>query len=432
MSDDGVAQWRELLGSDGVLTGAGVRAFAADGVLPQCVLFPARVEELSRCVAAAGDRGLAIMPVGNGTQLGLGLPPRQYDLALSTRRLCSVLAHEASDMTVTVQAGTTLAELNAALAPAEQRLPLDPPHPDRLTIGALIATDASGPLRLSQGKVRDLLIGIKVVLADGTLVSGGGRVVKNVAGYDLMKLFTGSWGTLGTIVEATFKVRPCPEVEAAFVVAADGGGDAIACATALLSAPLVPLYLEALNHTAATALECGLDGSAVVIGCGGSAAEIEVQRARLTAAVGRRQVHTFAGADAVRLSAALRDDPARGTCGCKMSLLPSRLAPTLVRIEAEADRRSMPLAWLSHVGSGVACIRFSEAGEDSLPSFAQWLRALVREARGWVVFDVLPASLKTTIDPWGDDVPGIELMKGIKATLDPHGRLSPGRFVGGI
>ena len=136
--------------------------FAIDRCLPQRVELPATVDELARCAASAHAAGLAIIPVGNGTQLHIGRPPARYDLALSTRQLNHVLAHEAADMTVTVEAGVTVAALNAALAPARQRLPLDPPHPEHTTIGALIATDASGPLRLSNGKVRDLLIGITV------------------------------------------------------------------------------------------------------------------------------------------------------------------------------------------------------------------------------------------------------------------------------
>jgi len=203
-----VARFVGLAGTPAVVTASDVlTAFTVDGCAPCCVLFPSTAEDLSRCVAAADAAGLALIPAGNGTQLHIGHAPQRYDVALSTRRLRRIVAHEAADMTVSVEAGLTLAELNAALAAAGQRLPLDPPYPEHTTIGALIATDACGPLRLSQGKVRDLLIGVTVVLADGSVVKGGGRVVKNVAGYDLMKLFTGSFGTLGIVTEATFKIR---------------------------------------------------------------------------------------------------------------------------------------------------------------------------------------------------------------------------------
>jgi len=212
-----VESFAQLVECTAVVRNAG-GAFAVDEHTPPYVALPTTIDELARCVAAAHAADLAVIPAGNGSQLHVGRAPTRYDLALSTQKLTRVLAHEAADMTVTVEAGITLAQLNALLASAGQRLPLDPPHPELTTIGGLIATDACGPLRLAHGKVRDLLIGVTVVLADGTPTHGGGRVVKNVAGYDLMKLFTGSFGTLGIVVEATFKLRPLPEHEAVFVL----------------------------------------------------------------------------------------------------------------------------------------------------------------------------------------------------------------------
>jgi glycolate oxidase FAD binding subunit len=431
---DIVARFTDLLGADAVVTGDTARAYAVDDRTPRCVVFPATVDELSRCAAAADQAGLAIIPVGNGTQLGIGRPPRQYDVALSTQRLRRVVAHEAADMTVTVQAGVTLVALNEVLATAAQRLPLDPPHPERTTIGALIATDASGPLRLSQGKVRDLLIGITVVLADGTVIKGGGRVVKNVAGYDLMKLFTGSFGTLGIIVEATFKVRPCPEHEAMFLLPAASTSAALEMATQVLVAPLAPLYVEVLNRSGAASV--GMDGPLVVVGCGGLAEEIAVQGERLEAHFGKQVVRACEAEDGRRLRTALRDFPADAgsPTGCKVSVLPSKLSDVLPRVEDEAARGGLDAAVLAHAGNGISWLRFDSAAaiNGAFPSFAEWLRTTVRAADGWVVFDALPLQLKERIDPWGQDAPGATLMRGIKNTLDPRGRLSPGRFVGGI
>ena len=439
------ACFRDLIGTDAVETRAAVRTFRIDDRVPQCVLFPSTVEQVSQCVAAADAAGLATIPAGNGTHLGVGLAPRAYDVALSTRRLRRVLAHEAADMTATVEAGVTLAELNDSLTAANQRLPVDPPHPEHMTIGGLIAGDASGPLRLAHGTVRDLLIGIKVVLADGTVVSGGGRVVKNVAGYDLMKLLTGSFGTLGIIVEATFKVRPRPEHTAVFVLPAATTAAAMSMAREVLAAPLDPSYVEALSGLAARHAGVATDGAAVVVGCEGSAAEIDTQRARLQACFAELAMQTCVPSEATRLTTALRDFPTdalatvaaaarRESYGCTLSMLPSRLATLLSGIEAEGTRQHFEPAMLSHVGNGVAIVRFSAAADrtDALPPFAAWLRSLVREAGGFVVFDALPAAHKVVVDPWGAQVPGLDLMRGIKQTLDPNGRLSPGRFVGGI
>jgi glycolate oxidase FAD binding subunit len=416
--------------------------FAVDGYAPRSVVVPATLDEMTGCVAAAHAADHAVIPVGNGTQLHVGRPPARYDVAVSTRRLNRILAHEAADMTATVEAGITLGELNAALAPAGQRLPLDPPHPERTTIGALIATDASGPLRLSHGKVRDLLIGITVVLADGTLAHGGGRVVKNVAGYDLMKLFTGSFGTLGIIVEATFKLRPIPEHEIVAVLPTATIAAAVDLAVELLSAAVAPHYVEAVNQAGAACV--GVDAAAVIVGCGGTSEEVAVQRQRIEAHVGRDAMQVCSTGAAARLYAALRDFPAArtlplaarplgashdGACGCTVSVLPSQLGALLVCLEEEAARRDLEAAIVSHVGSGVAFIRFSGA---VAPPFAEWLRTTVRAAGGWTVFDLLPTELKDRIDPWGMEPPGMAVMRGIKQALDPSGRLSPGRFVGGI
>ncbi|MGD0949396.1 MAG: FAD-binding oxidoreductase [Candidatus Binatia bacterium] len=455
------APFSEVLPADGVATSdEAVGAFAVDGMIPQCVLFPETVDDLSRCLRVADQASLAVMPVGNGTQLGCGNLPQRYDVALSTRRLARLLAHEAADMTVTVEAGATLAEVNRALEPARQHLPLDPPQPEQTTVGAAIATDASGPLRLSQGKVRDLLIGVKVVLADGTLVKGGGRVVKNVAGYDLMKLFTGSFGTLGTVVEATFKLRPRPESEVLFAVPTRETGIAASLALEVLGASLAPSYVEALNQTAAAALDLG-DEPLLIVGCGGSEEEINIQSQRLQDLAGKQRVRTYAETEGAQIYCRLRDFPGAGflprlsreACpldtlgagseprrrgqgdgflGCKLSLLPSKLASVLSDIEAEAGAKKMNCAILSHVGSGIAYVRCGAADDDAVVQFAQRLRAAARQADGWAIFDVLPAHLRARLDTWDAEVPGISLMRGVKKVLDPKGRLSPGRFVGGI
>jgi len=422
---------RDLMATGAAVSDDAAATFAVDGRAPQCVVFPESVAQLSQCLAATARAGAAVIPAGNGTQLTTGGVPSRYDVAVSTRHLRRIVAHEAADMTVTVEAGATLAELNEALAATRQRLPLDPPHPARRTLGGVIAADACGPWRLSQGKVRDLLIGITVVLADGTIVHGGGRVVKNVAGYDLMKLFTGSYGTLGVIAEATFKVRPLPAREEVLCIPAQSGETAVTVALEVRAAPLAPQYVSAVNETAAQAI--GLERAAVLVGCAGDAEEVNVQRARANAVTGGIQL--CGETEGARLYSALRDWPAANdTCGgCRISVVPTQLAGVLGRIAREAVRHHLGAAIVAHVGNGVAVVRFIGApAGNALVALARWTRAQVRALGGWVVFDRLPAALKSEIDPWGTEAPGLALMRGIKQTLDPHGRLSPGRFVGGI
>src|SRR5713101_4660140 len=166
----------------------GRKRFAIDGREPQEVIFAESVAHVSEIVRVANEGRLAVAPVGRGAFLHLGGIPRRYDLALSLQRLDRIVDYQPPDMTVTVEAGMTLAQLQGLLGEHGQWLPIDPPLPEQATIGGIVATNLSGPARLSQGTIRDFLIGLRVVQADGTVIKGGGRVVKNVAGYDLPKL----------------------------------------------------------------------------------------------------------------------------------------------------------------------------------------------------------------------------------------------------
>ena len=186
---DADVEWRALAPDDD--------AFLVDGVRPRYVCTPASVDELSRAVRAASQTGATVIPWGGGTRMSIGFPPRAADLVVQTEKLREVVEYEPADLTVTVQAGMRLSDLQARLRAEGQMLALDPAAADRATIGGLIAANASGPLRLLYGTARDLVIGTRVVNADGVVSKAGGRVVKNVAGYDLNKLYVGSLGTVG-------------------------------------------------------------------------------------------------------------------------------------------------------------------------------------------------------------------------------------------
>jgi glycolate oxidase FAD binding subunit len=441
VSADAVRIVRDVLGDGAVAAGEAAGAFAVDGQVPQCVAYPETMDALSRCAAALHGGGLAVIPAGNGSHLHIGRPPRAYDVALSTRRMCRVVAHEAADLTVTVEAGCTLADLNDVLASAGQFLPLDPPHPEQRTVGSIIATDAWGPWRLEHGKVRDLLIGVTVVLASGTVVRGGGRVVKNVAGYDLMKLFAGSFGTLGIVVEATFKVRPQPAHTAVLVVPVDSVAKGTTLGLAAVDGPLAPQFVDVVNAAAGAQLE--LNGPALVVGCAGVMAEVDVQHQRMRTLPGVGDVRRVDAEEARQLYTALRDLPAdagdvtggeggAAVLGCALSVVPSRLADVLQRAEDEAARHRVELQVRAAVGVGTASVRCLGVTEEGAVRLAEWLGEATRAAAGWIRFDVLPTAWKARIDPWGAAPPGVALMRGVKRTLDPEARLSPGRFVGGI
>ncbi len=212
-------------------------ADAVAGVRPAVVVEPADEAGVAATLAHADREGLKVLPRCAGTQLGLGFPPTGGDVLLSTAGLNKVVEHAPGDLTVTVEAGVSLGALQEALAPAGQWLALDPALPPHATIGGIVATNASGPRRLRYGGVRDQIIGVRVVRADGTAAKGGGKVVKNVAGFDLPKLLTGSLGTLGVIVSATFRLYPLPAASRTVML------------TAPDPAPLCDLALKVIGST---------------------------------------------------------------------------------------------------------------------------------------------------------------------------------------
>jgi glycolate dehydrogenase FAD-binding subunit len=429
-----VTALREALGAEAVRDGEAVWRLSAAGAVPVCVVEPADVDQVVAAVGAAARQRLAVLPAGNGTHLGIGWPPAVPAAAVSTRRLAQILTHDAGDMTVRVQAGVTIEALNAALAEAGQWLPLDPPRAQAMTVGGMIAADRNGPLRLGYGGVRDWLIGVRAVMADGALVRGGGQVVKNVAGYDLPRLFAGSYGTLGVIVEATFKVRPLMAGMALCEWTAPSLPEALGRAQAVLAGDVQPVLLEAVNESAAEAL--GLDsGASLLIGCAGSPAHLDEQAARIAAlSDGAAARHASERGDA--LLRALREfsQPAdEDALVIRLSVLPTALAPLVAEIEAAAAAARVVAEIAAHAGNGVAwCQLLGAPDEPALIGVAEAARAAARRQSGWAVFESMPAELRGRLDPWGFDAPALAIMRRVKAALDPGALFSPGRFVGAV
>jgi glycolate oxidase FAD binding subunit len=342
-------------------------------------------------------------------------------------------------MTVTVEAGMTLARLQEVLGEHGQWLPIDPPLPERATIGGIIAANLSGPARLSQGTIRDFLIGLKVVQADGTVVKGGGRVVKNVAGYDLPKLYCGSFGTLGVIVEATFKVRPRPEAQTVLSFTFPSAEKAMELALRLLGSELQPFFLELTNFSPLREQSDKGGLYRLFIGLAGVTEEVSYQRARINEFISSQEtpIEEWEGENQHVLTQKLRDFPVAGTAAlrCKASLLPTQVATFCQSIEEEARLRGVLVQLLARAGNGVVYCRLLQsenvAPEQQL-SLVDWLRILARKLEGSVVVEALDPTLKDRLDVWGHVGGAFPLMKRLKETLDPQGILSPGRFVGGI
>ena len=416
--------WKEIVGLPFACRGED--ADAIGGARPGVVVRPGSVDEVQAVVRAAAARGAVIAPSGLGAHLGIGAPPRRLDVLLRLDRLDRVVDHQPADMTVTVQAGCPLARLQETLAAASQWLPLDPPLPERTTVGGLVAANLSGPLRASQGTVRDLLLGLRLVGADGALVSTGGRVVKNVAGYDLSKLHTGALGTLGVLVEATFKVRPCPAREAALVVACRTPADAGDTALALRDAWPV-LWLEAAG---AGGLADGPgDGAAAIAGVGGIAAEVDAGRARLEAIVAARGLRAAFVDDGAALRARLaRFDVEPAAAVLRAAVLPADVGTTMATIESAARAAGAAVRCLAHAASGV--VRVAVADAAAVAALVDVLRPGVERRGGALVVTRMQPGVD--VEPWGTTGPAHALMRGVKTALDPAGILAPGRHVGGI
>ena len=270
MDADLARRLASLVGDRHVLTGVECSPYVLEGRTPEAVVFPGSREEVGGVLVAAAGAGVPVTPWGGGTRISVGMPPARPGIVLSLKRLDRLVEHEPADLTATAEAGMTLAAFQAALGQRGQWLSLDPPNAREGTLGGILASNASGPRRHLYGTARDLLIGLTMVLADGSIVRGGGKVVKNVAGYDLPKLAIGSFGTLGVIVEATVKLRPRPDTDRLVVAWFERVKDAGAGARAIMASDLIPSALELADAEAVRALALGgREGAALLVGLDG-------------------------------------------------------------------------------------------------------------------------------------------------------------------
>jgi glycolate dehydrogenase FAD-binding subunit len=417
----------------GGLVEAAEGSYPVDGVAARFVARPRSVSEASQVLAAAAADGLAVAFAGGGSKLGLGNPPERVDLEVQTSGLGQVLEHAAGDLVVRAQAGVPLADLQAALAPAGQWLALDPPEP-RATVGGVVAANASGPRRLRYGTVRDLIIGITVVLADGTVAHAGGKVVKNVAGYDLAKLFCGSLGTLGMVVEAIFRLHPLPAATAVVTVQVESPTEAGRAVQRLRRSALEPSAAELVVG------ELGWPGRLTVV-FEGIQPGVKAQAAAAVELLG--QVGQAAVAGPGQTKAALNQLGAlpfeKTEFALKATFPPAELAGVLGDLVGGPPHFGGPVS--AHAATGVlwmaSGLREGDLPADS-PTFPTVVRAIT-EARerlaargGSLVVVKASPELKRAVDVWGPATDAIGLMRRVKERFDPDHRMSPGRFVGGI
>jgi glycolate oxidase FAD binding subunit len=433
---------RSIVGAQHVLTGVELSPYVVEGRTPEVAVFPGSVEEVSSVLALASEEEIRVTPWGGGTKMELGSPPQKLGLVLGLKRMNRLLEHEPGDLTATLQAGMTLETLQAALSPHGQWLSLDPAFPGRATLGGILATNASGPRRHLYGTARDLLIGITVVEADGALVHGGGRVVKNVAGYDLPKLYVGSFGTLGVIVELTVKLRPLPDDDRLVLVGFERLKECSQAARLLMGSDLIPSAVELLDGEALRGLGFSPShGGALLMGFDGLPEQVDWQAEetiRLFAGlgiVGHRLLDGVARDEAWR---AVREIGRRAfpepAAVVKLGVLPTQVVEVVEQAASAAQRDGLSAAFSAHLMVGIATGVLAGGRESAKPVVTvikEW-RDLVRSTGGHLVLEWAPLAVKEQVAAWDPPGPAFRIMERLKAKLDPKGILNPGRFVGGI
>jgi glycolate oxidase FAD binding subunit len=375
-------------------------------------------------LAWANERGLKVVPCGTRTKLDRGAPPTHCDILLDLSRISGVVEHAAGDMTVTVKAGTPLEELQAALAQAGQFLAVDPPVPG--TVGGLIATGDSGPRRLRYGGVRDLLLGLTFVRADGVVAKAGGKVVKNVAGYDLAKLFTGSLGTLGVVAEATFRLYPLPASSA--TVASEGVSieEAGRMVTSILDSTLVPTSLDYFSGEGEQTLAVRFESSP---------RSVEDQAMRALELVGStREAHVLAGEEENEVWRRFGEVTAtsEGDILARLVSTVTGLPPLLSAARGHSEQAGVGLSLRAHIGHGHALLRWHAPDAEAALALVSKARQEAEAAGANLVVWRAPAEVRARFDVWGDVGEGLSLMRRIKAQFDPQNTLNLGRFLGGI
>lgn len=401
--------------------------FALWGQTPREVAAPESVTDVQDVVRRAQGQG--IVPWGGGTRQHIGYAPERHDLALSTESLTAITDYQPADLTVTAQAGVTLAHLQSVLAEHGQWLPLDVACPERQTLGGIIAARADSLRRLSCGSVRDSLLGVAVVNAQGEVVKGGGKVVKNVAGYDLPKLYCGSWGTLGIVTEATFKVAPLPEASATVLLPLEAERNSEDVLDALLGSELEPSFLVLLNPAAAyDILEGGAISQYVAVGFDGSSEAVAWQLETVGYSEG------VLGADAAAsMRRRLRDFALQtAPMTAAFHILSSQVGAYSRMMEWTARRAGFGARVLSDAALGFVWAHFDPIKpEADWHAFYKDLADKAARVGGSFILERMPDALRAQDTPvWSPLLPDFALMRRLKQRLDPARMWNPGRFAG--
>jgi glycolate oxidase FAD binding subunit len=451
----------EIVGSSNVLTEpAQLAAYAVDGREPAAAVRPGSSEEAAEIVKLAAAETLAVIATGARTKLGIGLPPRQYDLGLDMMRLDRVVAYDPGDLTLSVEPGVSLRKLAGLLTDQKQFLPLAAPYANRATVGGTIASGVDSPLRQFFGTARDFILGMEFITGEGVLAKGGGRVVKNVAGYDLHKLMIGALGTLGIITRINLRTFPLPATSRAFLATFQTAERALDLRHHVAQSSLTPMTLEILSPRvtdlflgeAATQIEpapfsVGLllnTGWTFTAGFAGNEKVLDRSErdmramarkfgAASVAVLGQDQIPGTFGRKREFIAIALASSPA--TTIVKISVVPQQMKDVLAEAERIVESDALPWAALAR---GVGVIYFAllpgECNEDSRQRVVKATNEIQASCAGMHAHATIPwcpLEWKSSLGIWGLDRGDSAQMRKLKTVFDPRGILSPGRFVGG-
>jgi glycolate oxidase FAD binding subunit len=446
-----VSKLREIVGEANVINnGDQLKAYAVDGKVPAIAVSPGTIEEVSKIVACVSQERIGIIPRGNGTKMGLGGIPEKADLTLLTGRLNRITDCDCDNLTLSVESGITLNEVQKRLAKEGKGyfLPLDPPFTEKATLGGIIATNSSGPKRFGYGTGRDMITGMKAVFPNGEVVVSGGKTVKNVSGYDMCKLLIGSMGTLGIISELIFNLRPLPEKERTLLLSFTTLEETGRFIHEVLHSQLLPVAIETLNATAAKRMASSVaippgGNYLAAIGLEGVSESVERQVAEMSN-IGKKH----GALEALNLNSdknrafwvRLRDfgqgmkkeDP--NYISLKANFLVSKWTQVLKGFEEIARGAGLDCSFICHAGNGVlySYLRADKGNPASLSRLVETFASETVRNEGNLVVESSPLDVKERIDVWGSSRTDRQIMRRIKEEIDSARILNPGRFVGGI
>lgn len=407
-------------------------------------LYPESEEEIVNILKYANENSKTVSIIGRGTKRGYGGTASSYDILLSMERFTGIIEHVPGDMTVTVKPGTTMKDLQAFLAEHNQMVSLDPEWPENTSIGGVVASNSSGPKRLKYGSARDHVIGMRIVYADGRVLKKGGKVVKNVAGYDMNKLFIGSMGTLGVISEITLKLRPLPKEENLVLMSFshDTWNTLRPFVVDFLDSILEPVSLELLNSSLSEELTEANDYTlAIAFEDVEKAVEYQVnwlqencpENIRLQILQKEEAVKFWSSfAELSPNSLQPLEDPEKVEASLKIGTKNMDVFDLITETDQiKQENDSVIIRAHGGLGHGITKV-YLEGPEEQIIQAVQRLRQLAEKKGGYAVVTHLPVAVRNKVDVWGPSPSYFFLLDGIKKQADPNRILNPGRFVGGI